>query len=151
MDKEIVVRALKLANKAMNEAKVCAWEYESDNASSMAMIELAGLILIADSVRKSAHPIHHFQVGTDMGEGKDYSVNWLTDLEANKKYLQLDEPYETGYWYAVFPDGSARLAEIEEADSSKDGVKFKVHLLDHSGETMAIKEAKWVRVNPQLR
>jgi len=156
MDKETVIKALKLANAAEYEAKVCTWEHVSDNESSMAVMKLAGDILIADAIRESAHPLNpdsyfpHYQVGVDMGSGKDYGVSFLADLESNKRYLQLDEPYDTGYYWAIFPDGSSRLAEIEEADSVKEGVKYRVHLLDHSGETMETNGAKWVKISPQL-
>jgi hypothetical protein len=144
MDKEKVVEALRLANDAMNEAKVCAWEYENDNASSMAMMELAGLILIGDAIRESAHPIHRFRTDNPYFQ---LGVDVLAKVGENK-HPQSNEPDGTGYYWAVFPDGSARLVEIEVADSSKKGV-YKVHLLDHSGETMATDEAKWIKISPQ--
>jgi hypothetical protein len=85
-----------------------------------------------------------------MGKCDDQTVTNFVDTETNKSYPQLDEPNETGYWYAVFPDGSARLAEIETIDIGVFKGIYKVHLLDHSGETMATDEAKWVKINPQL-
>lgn len=66
--------------------------------------------------------------------------------------ILLSEPDETGYWYVMFPDGRARYAEVEEANSSIKDVKFRVMLLDHSGESMDIRKekAKWVKIHPQL-
>jgi hypothetical protein len=150
MDKEKVVEALKLANAAMNEAKACSWEYESDNESSMAVMDLAGQIIVADAIRESVHPLRCYQVGVDMGKANDHVVMNLVDRVTNKNYPQLGAPDETGYWYAIFPDGSARLAEIEVIDTVKFKGIYKVHLLDHSGETMDTSEAKWVKINPQL-
>jgi hypothetical protein len=130
----------------MNEAKVCAWEYENDNASSMAMMELAGLILIGDAIRESTHtmpPEAYLPFHQIMSEEQIEKL-----FNGQKPPLRSNEPDGTGYYWAVFPDGSARLVEIEVADSSKKGV-YKVHLLDHSGETMATDEAKWIKISPQ--
>lgn len=145
MDKETVIKALKLATEALIESRIWIGNVRL-TMNAYGVMALAGQILVSDSIRESAHPIHHFHTDNPYYQ---IGVDVLAKM-GEKKYPQLDEPDETGYWYAVFPDGSSRLAEIEEADSSKDGVKYKVHLLDHSGETMAIKEAKWVKINPQL-
>jgi hypothetical protein len=131
----------------MNEAKVCAWEYENDNASSMAMMELAGLILIGDAIRESTHtmpPEAYLPFHQIMSEEQIEKL-----FNGQKPPLRSNEPDGTGYYWAVFPDGSARLVEIEEADPSKKGVKCTIHLLDWTGELMEINEAKWIKISPQ--